>query len=117
QMRPAIPGSSLMTATLAAPKSPTAGSSAIRDEIRALARAEVGAARAVQTDLLLARPRQIDAYFEGVAARLEQQATALLAANAEDLEAAEGHYSPAILDRGRMTPVRLQEMAAQQRAL
>src|SRR5205807_7961239 len=31
--------------------------------------------------------------------------------------AAEGHYSPAILDRGRMTPARLEEMAAQQRAL
>src|SRR5437868_99536 len=116
-MSPAIPGSSLMTATLTAPKSPTAGSSAIRDEIRALARAEVGAARAVQTDLLLARPRQIDAYFQGVASRLEEQAEPLLAANAADLEAAEGHYAAAILDRGRMTPARLEEMAAQQRAL
>src|SRR5437016_1349999 len=82
-----------------------------------LARSQVGAARAALTDLLLARPRQIDAYFEGVAARLEQQAAALLSANAADLDAAERQYSRAILDRGRMTPARLQDMAAQQRAL
>src|SRR6266571_423570 len=114
---PALPWSLTMTATLTASESPAAESGAIRDDIRALARSEVGAARAAQTDLLLARPRQIDAYFEGVAARLEKQAAALLAANAADLDAAQGQYSPAILDRGRMTAARLQEMAAQQRAL
>src|SRR6266849_5692181 len=82
---PTPPWSLSMTATLTAPGSPAAESGAIRDDIRALARSEVGAARAAQTDLLLARPRQIDAYFEGVAARLEEQAAPLLAANAADL--------------------------------
>jgi glutamate-5-semialdehyde dehydrogenase len=106
-----------MTATLTAPESPAAESGAIRDDIRALARSEVGAARAALTELLLASPRQIDAYFEGVAARLEERAAALLAANAADLDAAQAQYSLAILDRGRLTPARLQEMAAQQRAL
>jgi glutamate-5-semialdehyde dehydrogenase len=104
-------------ATLTRPETSTADTAAIHDDIRALARSEVGAARAAQIDLLLARPVQIDAYFQAVAARLEQRAEALLAANAADLQAAEGHYSPAILDRGRMTPPRLQEMAKQQRAL
>src|SRR5438046_237541 len=106
-----------MSATLTARQTRASDNAAIRDDIRALARSEVGAARAALTDLLLARPKQIDAYFEGVASQLEERAAALLAANAADLDAAEGQYSPAILDRGRMTPARLQEMAAQQRAL
>lgn len=105
-----------MTMTLTAPES-AAENAAVRDDIRALARQEVGAARAAQTDLLLARTRQIDAYFEGVARRLEENAAALLAANSADLDAAQGHTPPAILDRGRLTPARLQDMAAQQRAL
>src|SRR5439155_24267647 len=88
--RPSLSRSATMTATLTAPESPAAESSAIRDDIRALARSEVGAARAALTDLLLARPRQIDAYFDGVTARLEERAEALLAANAADLEAAQG---------------------------
>jgi glutamate-5-semialdehyde dehydrogenase len=106
-----------MTTALTLPGPAAIENGAIRDEIRALARAEVGAARTALTDLLLADPRQVDAYFAAVAARLESCADALLAANLLDLQAAEGHYSPAILDRGRLTSVRLKEMAQQQRAL
>lgn len=105
-----------MSATMTLPEA-AAESGAIREEIRSLARSEVSAARAVQSDLLLTRAGQIDAYFEGVAVRFEQGAAKLLAANEADLNAAQGHYSPAILDRGRMTPPRLKDMAAQQRAL
>src|ERR1043166_1603455 len=101
-----------MSLTLTPPES-SSEPVAIRDDIRALARAEVGGARAALVELLLARPAQIDGYFTGVAARLEASAVRLLAANAADLEAAEGQYTPAILDRGRLTPARLADMAAQ----
>src|SRR5690349_7991692 len=104
-----------MSLTLTPTATPT--EPAMHDDIRALARTEVGDARAALVDLLLARAAQIDGYFTGVAARLEANATRLLAANAADLEAAEGQYSSAILDRGRLTPARLADMAAQQRAL
>jgi glutamate-5-semialdehyde dehydrogenase len=106
-----------MTATLTLPEPAAAENGDIRDDIRALARAEVAAARAAQCDLLLASPRQMDAYFAAVAARLEGRADALLAANVTDLQEAEGQYSPAILDRGRLTSARLKDMAQQQRAL
>jgi glutamate-5-semialdehyde dehydrogenase len=99
------------------PSESAIGMQPIQDEIRALARDQVTAARGALAGLLLARPAQIDAYFEGVAARLEGCADALHAANRADLELAEGHPSPAILDRGRLTPARLADMAAQQRAL
>jgi glutamate-5-semialdehyde dehydrogenase len=106
----------MMTATLSLADS-TTDSHAIRDDIRALAQSEVGGARAAQTDLLLARPAAIDDYFRGVVARLEAQAGLLLAANESDLAAAAGQYTAAILDRGRFTPARLADMAAQQSAL
>src|SRR5438874_1541639 len=102
-----------MAAAPAIPEPSAAESDLVRDDIRALGRAEVGAARAAQSDLLLAGRRQIDAYFEGVAMRLEARSEALLSANTADLDAAQGHTSPAILDRGRMTPARLSDMAAQ----
>jgi glutamate-5-semialdehyde dehydrogenase len=105
-----------MTATLQPPQAVTETGS-IRDDIRALASTELEAARTAQTELLLARPAAIDEYFRQVVARLESRSDLLLAMNEADLAAAAGHYSPAILDRGRLTSARLADMAAQQRAL
>lgn len=78
---------------------------------------EAAGARRAQARLLLARPRQMVRYFRAVEARLREAAGPMLAANRFDLAEAEGGYSPAILDRGRLTPERLVAMAAEQVAM
>lgn len=89
----------------------------LTEAIVAEARRETAAARAAQGLLLTARPTQLRAYFVAVGERLQERGESLLTANAADLEAAANDYSPAILDRGRLTPSRLEGLAAEQAAM
>jgi glutamate-5-semialdehyde dehydrogenase len=78
---------------------------------------EATRARAAHARLLMAKPAQLRSYFAAVAERLRQRRLILQAANDADLAAAEGAYSAAILDRGRLTPARVESLAGEQLAM
>lgn len=83
--------------------------SATRETVEALARAARAAARAVA----LAPAATRTAAIRAVAAAIRARAGSILAANADDIRAAEAAgLAPALLDRLRLDPARLEAVAA-----
>lgn len=72
------------------------------------------AARKAHPALLGAPASRLRAYFKGVHERLHTESSRLLSVNGADLRRAEGSFSPALLDRGRLTAERVAAMAAEQ---
>ena len=68
-------------------------------------------AKAALPALSLASPAVLDAALTTAAMELLAHKDDILAANAEDLKAAQGKISPVMLDRLRLTPERIQSMA------
>ena len=63
--------------------------------------------------VLAAVPRErLDAALLCIADEIEAQTGAILAANADDVARAEGHISPTMIDRLRLTEARIRDMAA-----
>ncbi len=79
----------------------------IRASVENAARAAKGAAA-----FLRSAPRaRKDQALLAMARRLKEEEAAILAANAQDLAAAEGKLAPAMLDRLKLTPARIEAMA------
>src|SRR3954470_22314054 len=74
-------------------------------------------ARAAAPGLAAADDAQLDAALRAIAEGLEREADALVAASREEVAAAEGNLSPAVIDRLRLDPERLSAMVAQVREL
>jgi glutamate-5-semialdehyde dehydrogenase len=69
-------------------------------------------ARAASAELALATGQQKNAWLRSSAAQLRKQSAKILAANAQDIEAASGYgLSDAQIDRLRLTPKRIDEIA------
>ena len=69
------------------------------------------AAKAAKTEIAGLTTGQKNAALNAMAEALLSRQDAILAANAQDLEAAEGHISNVMLDRLRLTPQRIAAMA------
>ena len=69
-------------------------------------------ARSAMGALALASGRERSAALRAMAARLRSECGAILAANAEDLEAAKATVAPVMLDRLRLDEARVEAMAA-----
>jgi glutamate-5-semialdehyde dehydrogenase len=74
-------------------------------------------ARAAAPRLAAARDEQLDAALEAIAEGLEREAGELIAASREEVAAAEGRISPAVIDRLRLDEARLEGMVGQVREL
>ena len=75
------------------------------------------AARAAKAEVGLLSTRQKNEALETMAAALEARTDLILAANQQDLAAAQGHISAVMLDRLRLTPDRVRSMAQGIRAV
>ncbi|MBQ7381391.1 MAG: glutamate-5-semialdehyde dehydrogenase [Clostridia bacterium] len=69
------------------------------------------AAKAASPYITAASPATLDSALTAAAIELEASAAEILAANLEDLKAAEGKISPVMLDRLRLTKERIADMA------
>lgn len=69
------------------------------------------AAKAASPYITAASPATLDSALTAAAIELETSSTEILAANLEDLKAAEGKISPVMLDRLRLTKERIADMA------
>jgi glutamate-5-semialdehyde dehydrogenase len=74
-------------------------------------------ARAAAPRLAAAADAQLDSALDAIAAGLEREAGDLIAASADEVAAAEGRLSPAVIDRLRLDEARLAAMVAQVREL
>src|SRR4051794_33538210 len=74
-------------------------------------------ARAASPSLAAAREEQLDGALAGIAEGLEREGETLVAASREEVAAAEGKLSPAVIDRLRLDEARLQAMVGQVREL
>lgn len=75
------------------------------------------AARAAHPGLAAATPDAVAATLHGMARGLRERAEPVLAANARDVADAEGVLAPALVDRLRLDPARLEAMSGQIAAL
>ena len=75
------------------------------------------AARAAHPGLAAATPGAVAATLDGMARGLRERAEPVLAANARDVADAEGGLAPALVDRLRLDPARLEAMSGQIAAL
>src|SRR4051794_9518758 len=74
-------------------------------------------ARGASPSLAAAREEQLDGALAGIAEGLEREGETLVAASREEVAAAEGSLSPAVIDRLRLDDQRLAGMVAQVREL
>ena len=74
-------------------------------------------ARAAAPSLAAARDEQLDAALAAIAGGLEREGARLVAASRDEVAAAEGNLSPAVIDRLRLDEQRLAGMVAQVREL
>src|SRR5689334_19582285 len=74
-------------------------------------------ARAAAPRLAAAEDAQLDAALAAIAEGLEREGAGLIAASADEVAAAEGKLSPAVIDRLRLDEARLEGMVAQVREL
>jgi glutamate-5-semialdehyde dehydrogenase len=81
------------------------------EDIKASVENAARAAKDAAAFLRSAPRAQKDRALQAMARRLKQEEAAILAANAQDLAAAEGKLAPAMLDRLRLTPARVEAMA------